>query len=137
MPKLWAASLLSRPAVDTSDKVPRPVDPSLASAPRAGRPRATLGPDPDRPIRPNPAAKVQTTERVSSNRKRARNRRVATRWLRVPIPRGGPSAFVSSRVSRRPQRHPNVRIEHTLGPWRRGRAILSEARTTAESDAAI
>jgi len=34
MPMLWSASLLSRTAAGTGDKVPRLVDPSLASAPR-------------------------------------------------------------------------------------------------------
>jgi len=34
MPLLWSASLLSRTAAGTGDKVPRLVDPSLASAPR-------------------------------------------------------------------------------------------------------
>jgi len=34
MPLLWSASLSSRTAAGTGDKVPQPVDPSLASAPR-------------------------------------------------------------------------------------------------------
>ncbi len=69
MPMLWSASLLSRTAAGTGDKVPRLVDPSLASAPREqlDLPRGALTATSDG-YSLHAATRIETDERESLER---------------------------------------------------------------------